>query len=244
MIAFLLALQFFQSPPIRWAQAEDFTGALNFCRGWYQSSRALRGGEGWHTDYPRTDTYLLKRVSELAAIRVGTSVVVKLDDPLLARCPFVFMEDVGTISLSDAEAEGLARYLEMGGFLWVDDFWGEDQWAQWAHQFNTVLPGRRWTDIPADHPIMRMLYDVKAIPQIPASGGWWPMTTSELGAESAVVHFRGIADHKGRLLAVASHNTDLADAFDHPQQTEAFFLEFGTIGAAVAANILLYAITH
>jgi hypothetical protein len=31
--------------------------------------------------------------------------------------------DVGTIGLSQEEANALRLYLQKGGFLWVDDFW-------------------------------------------------------------------------------------------------------------------------
>ena len=43
--------------------------------------------------------------------------------------------DVGTIGLSQEEAQNLRLYLEKGGFLWVDDFWGEAAWEQWSREF-------------------------------------------------------------------------------------------------------------
>ena len=61
--------------------------------------------------------------------RQPVHVVVRLDDPLLYRCPVLFMEDVGTIGLSEAEVVSLRNYLLKGGFLWVDDFWGTPAWT-------------------------------------------------------------------------------------------------------------------
>lgn len=170
--------------------------------------------------------------------------MIRLDDPLLAKCSLLYLEDVGTLRFAQSEADGLAHYLDKGGFLWVDDFWGEAEWDSWAFEFNRVIPGRPWADIPAGHLIMRMLFTVHAVPQIPAAGGWWPTTTSERGPDSAEVHFRGMADPRDRLFAIATHNTDIADAFDHWEQTEAFFLHFGPIGTAFAANVVIYAVTH
>ena len=31
-------------------------------------------------------------------------------------------------------------YLEKGGFLWVDDFWGDAAWAQWTREFAKAMP--------------------------------------------------------------------------------------------------------
>ena len=48
-----------------------------------------------------------------------------LDDDEIFQCPFVFMSDVGTVGFDADEIERLRTYLLKGGFLYVDDFWGE-----------------------------------------------------------------------------------------------------------------------
>ncbi len=37
----------------------------------------------------------------------------------------------------------LREYLLKGGFLWVDDFWGDAAWEQWVEEIQRVLPPRR-----------------------------------------------------------------------------------------------------
>ena len=96
------------------ATLEDFDGSFIYCRGFYQSVRGEDGGQGWSTDYPGADNNFSIRLSELTRVPVKWDptrqpiyVVVRLDDPLLYRCPMLFMEDVGTMQLSGREVLGL-----------------------------------------------------------------------------------------------------------------------------------------
>jgi hypothetical protein len=69
-------------------------------------------------------------------------------------------------------------------------------------------------------------------------------TTSERGAETAEVHFRGIADQHGRLMVVMTHNTDIGDSWEREGEDPAFFYQFSPNGYSLAMNILLYTMTH
>jgi hypothetical protein len=95
---------------------------------------------------------------------------------------------------NDEEANHLHDYLVRGGFLWADDFWGEYAWTHWEHEIRKVLPSGEFPlrDLPLDHPIFHVLYDVKELPQIPSIDFWLGTggRTSERGADSAVPHAR------------------------------------------------------
>src|SRR2546425_5889916 len=159
---------FWRTPP-RWATNASFDGSFNYCRGFYTSNRREAGGSGWGTDYPGADNNFSVRLAELTLVRVRLNpdgqpahVVLRLTDPLLARCPLLFMEDVGTVKFDDEEIRALRDYLLKGGFLWVDDFWGSHAWERWVDEIGRVLPPHQYpiADIPLEHPIMRTLYDV------------------------------------------------------------------------------------
>ena len=66
------------------------------------------------------------------------------------------------------DAATLRDYLVKGGFLWVDDFWGPCAWDNWVSNISKVLPPGEYPihDIPLDHPIRRMLFEFKDLPQI------------------------------------------------------------------------------
>ena len=87
----------------RMATAESFDGAFQFCRVAYRGNRAR--GSGWSTDYPNADLNLSTRLGELTKTPISIDkrtggpnhVIVQLTDPLLFRCPFVMMAEVGTL---------------------------------------------------------------------------------------------------------------------------------------------------
>ena len=246
---------FWRGGPPKFGAREDFDGSFNYCRAFYTSDRREDGGSGWDTDFPGADNNFSVRLAELTFVRVRLNpdgqpahVVLRLTDPLLARCPLLFMEDVGTIKFTEEEARALHDYLLKGGFLWVDDFWGSYAYDRWATEIARVLPPGQFpiADVPLDHPIMHTLYDVKQMPQVPSISHWYRSGggTSERGTDSAVVTFKGIRDEKGRLMVVITHNTDIADTWEREGENREYFERFSPEGYAIGVNFILYAMTH
>ena len=163
--------------PAKFAREDSFGRGFNFCRAVYTSGRREAGGQGWSTDYPDAELNFSMRLSELTKTRVskdshGTPehLVVRLTEDALYQCPYLHMEDVGTAAFTEAEVRGLQSYLLKGGFLWVDDYWGTYAWQNWASQFARVLSPSEFPvrDIPLDHPVFRMMFEVHELPQIPS----------------------------------------------------------------------------
>ena len=246
----------FSRVPPRWANAADFDGRFMYCRGFYKSRYREPGGSGWSTDYPGADNNFSVRLAELTRVSVKFDadqqphhVVVALTDPLLYRCPMLFMEDIGTADFGDEEVKSLREFFIKGGVLWVDDYWGSFAWDSWVRQISRVLNPEEFPifDIPTSHPIMHSLYDVKEVFQVCAIQFWnpnYPDRTSERGADSAQVHFRGIQDARGRLMVIMSHNTDIADTWEREGENREYFDKFSPGGYAIGVNIVLYAMTH
>ncbi len=235
--------------------ATSYDGGFNFCRGMYRSGRRDGSGNGWTTDYPDADLNFSTRLSELTKVTISRQangepnhLTVPLTDPFLFQCPWMMMTDVGELSLSREEADRLREYLDKGGFLWVDDFWGPWAWDAFAREIAAVLPPGQFPirDLPPEHPIFRMLYEVPKLPQIPSINSWRGMDgeTSELGEDSAEPHIRAITDRQGRMMVLITHNTDISDAWEREAADPQFFLEFSPNGYAVGLNVVLYAMTH
>src|SRR5688572_18352082 len=115
---------------VRIAKAEDFTGGFHFCRVAFNSDFRGDGGN-WSVDYPRADINLSIRLAELTKSYVSMDdggepvpLLVRLTDDVMFECPFIMMTEVGSAAISDEEGARLRLYLEKGGFLWADDFWG------------------------------------------------------------------------------------------------------------------------
>jgi hypothetical protein len=229
--------------------------AFTFCRVAYRQVRREPMGQGWRTDYPDADRNLMLRLSQLTTTPIRTTpqgrpdhLIVQLDNDEIFECPFIFMSDVGTMALNPEEAERLRKYLLRGGFLWVDDFWGDFAWDKWVDEISKALPPGEYPieDVPSGHMIFNALYNVYEVPQIPSIQYWRRSGggTSERGFESAVPHLRSIRDSNGRIIVLMSHNTDIADGWEREGEEEAFFFRFSPKAYALGINIVLYALTH
>jgi hypothetical protein len=235
----------------RLAIASDFDSQFMFCRVVFRNAIDGDGG-GWAVDYPRADENVSIRLSELTKTSITREadgfprhVLVQFTDPQLFSCPFVMMSEPGGAFLDAQEAQGLRTYVEKGGFLWADDFWGTYAWAHWEAQLRKALPAAEFPifDLPPDHPLFRAQFEVDRVPQIPAIGFAYGQT-SERGADSAVPHARGIADSHGRLMVLMTFNTDFGDSWEREGDDPQYFLQFGPSGYAFGINALLYALTH
>lgn len=237
------------------ATPESFDGAFQFCRAAFRGSRGGIGG-GWGTDYPDADLNLSTRLGELTKTPISVDkrtgqpnhVIVPVNDPLLFRCPFIMMFEVGNLYLDDAEAVNLRAYLQKGGFLWVDDFWGQYAWDNWESQIRKVLPSGPYPfkDLPLDHTIFHQVFTVSKFAQIPSINYWLGSggDTSERGADSRPVHIRGITDEGGRLMVLMTHNTDFGDSWEREGVSHEYFLAFSVDGYAFGTNAVVYAMTH
>jgi hypothetical protein len=237
------------------ATPDSFDGAFNFCR---VAFRGIQGGDGggWLTDYPDADLNLSTRLGELTktpiSIDTGTRqprhLVVQLTHPELFRCPFVMMFEVGNLYIDDREAVNLRAYLLKGGFLWVDDFWGERAWNIWENQIRKVFPSGTHPirDVPLNDPLFHQVFTIAKIPQIPSIDFWMGSRggTSERFGDSRVPHVRAIADERGRIMVLMTHNTDFGDAFEREGVNHDYFLTFSVAGYAFGINALVYAMTH
>ena len=245
----------FRRFPPRYPKADTFGHGFNFCRAIYTSTRAEAGGQGWGTDYPDADLNFSIRLSELTRTRVSMEnggrpdyLTVRLTDDSLFQCPYIHMEDVGTVTFNEREVEALREYFLKGGFMWVDDFWGSYAWEQWVSEISRVLPPSEYPiqDITPAHPLMKMQYQIKELPQIPSIQAWRgnPSETSERGYDSAEPHFRAISDRHGNIMVLMTHNTDISDAWEREGEDPRYFYSFSPRGYAVGINAIMYAMTH
>jgi len=235
------------------ATPKDFDGAFQFCRVFYRGTLDGDGGD-WQVDFPRADSNLMTRLSELTKTPISrlpdgepNHVIIKLSQPELFKCPFIMMTEVGNIYLDEAEAKNLREYLLKGGFLWADDFWGEYAWQVWDNQFRKVLPTGPYpyVDLPMSHPIFTQFFNISRFPQIPSIGHWRQSGggTSER-VDSRVPHARAVLDDHGHIMVLITHNTDFGDSFEEEATDRQYFIRFSVDGYAFGINALLYDLSH
>ena len=220
----------------------------------YQSARAYGpwGFDKWAIDYPDADINLSYRLQQLTSIRThpdGT--LITLQDLALFDTPFIYIVEPGDMSLAAEEVVPLRDYLTNGGFLMVDDFWGDREWFNFQEQMLRVFPDRKIVDLANSHPIFHCVFDLNQRLQVPNVrtghySQWTGITWEEdkmPGAKDP--HYRAIFDDRGRMMVMICHNTDNGDGWEQEGASEYFFREFSEKQSyPLGINILFYAMTH
>jgi hypothetical protein len=218
-----------------------------FTRGMYSGEYDdYDAGGRWAVDYPKADHQFLvalKRLSILDAYESDNAI--ELTDPRLRRFPLLYLVEVGSMSLTNAEVLALRNYLLAGGFMVIDDFWGSWAWDQFVSQMQRVFPDRAIVELPLEHPVFNAFYNIDRVLQVPnirlGISSTYGGSTHEY--DGIVPHVRGIFDDEGRLMVLINWNTDLGDAWewaDHPE----YPLKFSTYAFEIGINFVIYAMTH
>ena len=218
-----------------------------FTRGIYSGGYdGYDDGGRWAVDYPKADHQFLvalKRLSILDAYESDNAI--ELTDPRLRRFPLLYVLEVGSMSLSNAEVLALRNYLLAGGFLVIDDFWGSWAWDQFVSQMQRVFPDRAIVELPLEHPVFHAFYDIDKVLQVPNVRQGW---SADQGGptheyDGIVPHVRGIFDDEGRLMVLINWNTDLGDAWEWADDPR-YPLKFSTYAFEIGINFVIYAMTH
>jgi hypothetical protein len=235
----------------RWETEKKFEKDLfTFARIKYESY-GYRGGR-WATDFPDSDLNFSLRLQQLTSLKVNPDpVVIELTDPKLFDYPFVYMIEPGDLYFSDEEVAALRRYCLNGGFMMVDDFWGDEEWQNFESQIKRVFPDREIVEVPLEHEIFHCVYDLKEKPQVPSINAAWAGRESGMtwepryGSDTSIPHYRSISDDAGRIMVFICHNSDLGDGWEREGENSWYFEEFSVKKAyPMGINIVTYAMTH
>ncbi len=210
------------------------------------------GGGGWLTDWPDSDLNFSFRLQQLTSLKVNPEPIsLRLTDEKLYDYPFLYMIEPGRLSFSEEEVIALRKYLLNGGFLMVDDFWGDSQWMNFYQQIKRVFPDREPEELDINHEIFRCVYRLREKPQVPSINAAWQGRDQGITYEmfhdgnTKDVHYRAIFDDKRRMMAIICHNTDLGDGWEREGEDPWYFKEFSEKKAyPMGINIVTYAMTH
>jgi hypothetical protein len=205
-----------------------------------------RSAGNWRIDWPDADYNLSYRLQQLTSLKVQPEgKTIDITDENLRDYPFVYIVEPGSLDLSDAEAASLRKYLLGGGFLMVDDFWGEAEWGNFYHEIRQVFPEREPVELDISHPIFHTVFDLKEKPQMPSIGVWSSTGLTYEREDAKQVHYRAIFDDKGRMMVLACHNTDLGDGWEREGEDPRYFRQFSEkMAYPMAINIIFYVMTH
>jgi len=204
-----------------------------------------RGGTAWTVDYPHGDRHFARLLARLTTMNVRpVEQPVDLDDDIdVYYWPFLISGLVGAWDLTDAQAARLREYLLRGGFLLCDSFYGTVEWEGFVAGIRRVFPDRPIVDLPDDHPIFHVVYDLTERPQVPT---WQHLDYNGRGGyrnDGAVPYWRAILDDDGRVMVMIAYNNDIADGWqraDEPRYPQ----EAATLAIRLGVNFAVYALTH
>jgi len=214
---------------------------------------------GWWVDYPDADLNFSHRLQQLTSIKTDPDArVLKLSDPELHQYALLYMEHAGYMRLSEDEVTALRTYLLAGGVLFVNDFWGAQEWDGFAREIRKVLPGRAWTELTTEHPVFHCVFDLRGPMkrlQVPTIQFWnrdhdpndphSPLQRVFRGEGSEQMHVRAMLDDKQRPLILAIHNSDISDGWEREGENEIYFNKFSEkVAYPFGINIIFYLMTH
>lgn len=203
-----------------------------FSRGW------------WRQDWPEADIHFTQGIARLTRVDIGDPKHFRLSDPKLFEHPWLYATQVGYWDLRQEEIRQLREYFARGGFLVVDDFYGDADWEVFRDSMEQTLPGRPIVDLDESDSLLHVLYSITERTMIP---GLRHLRRGPNGTtvvqQQGQPHWRAIYDQKGRLLVAINHNMDVGDAWEHadmpeyPEAMTALAYRFGI-------NYIIYAMTH
>lgn len=226
-------------PPGAGRRAEFALGRLR-----YHSpldGRGFGGYSRWGIDANRGDRLfigLLQRLTRLDVAPVEN--IIEADSDSVFDHPFLFAVSVGDWRLSPAQARRLGEYLRRGGFLLVDDFHNEREWASFMDGIRQMGLGSEPADLSGDASPFHVVFDIRELVRVPGAN---VVHSSGIERGGTVPRWRGIMDAQGRMMVAISFNQDMGDGWefaDDPNYPE----HLASHAARLGINYVVYAMTH
>ena len=224
-------------------------GEFTFVRTIYQSpfrggGRRSYGGGTWTTDYPEADNNFIVGLREWAGTNLKIAPrpeALEILDDRIFDYPILYIVEPGFMDLSNEQAARLREYIMRGGFIFLDDFWGEYEWQNVQEQFHKIVPEFPIKELALSHPIFHAYLDVDEIVQVPNVYNAQRGITSEKGGVTP--YYMGIENKNGRLVAFMARNSDLGDAWEWINEPS-YPVKYGLPAYKVGINVVIYAMSH
>jgi hypothetical protein len=220
----------------RWGAAVEpniaYDGRYTFVRLRYSGGPRA----GWAFDYPQMERNFMSILGDLTTIapHVRSSNVLDMDDPELFKYPTAYLSEPGYWYPNDAEAAGLGTWLRKGGFLIVDDFYG-NQWINFERSMRQVLPEARIVRLDVSHPIFDSFYGIASLDGMHHH--------SSYGYPAEYLGIFEDNDPDRRLMVIINYNNDIGDYMEWTGQGW-YPVNLTNDAYKFATNYLVYALSR
>jgi hypothetical protein len=208
-------------------------------------------GRLWDDDTPDADFNLAFRLHQVTSLKVRPGMnFMDLEKQNLDNYPFIYIAAAGRMELTDEEAKALRDYLLNGGFVMMEDFWGDEQWFHLYDQVKKIFPDREPVPLTLANPIFHTVFDFQRLPQMPSVGTYLNYQLAydpeydfdQFGHEP---RYFAIYDDHHRMVALICHNNHYGDGWEHEGDDRSYFDLFSEPQAyPMFINILFYVMTH
>jgi hypothetical protein len=189
-------------------------------------------GPPWSHDTPRSETHMMKIMSELTQLDPNPRPhVFSFQTDECFKYPMAYMCEVGYLDLSKEEAHRMAEYLLRGGFLIVDDFRGPRALENFKRNLRTVFPDRVLEPVPRTDPIWRTFFDISNVFPEPPYARW------------NIPEYLGMRDDQGHLMMIVNYNNDLSEYWEWADNS---YLPVPLTNQSFkyGVNYIIYGLTH
>ncbi len=194
------------------------------------------GRGGWAFDYPAMERNFMTVLADLTTMRphVQESNVLDMDDATLFKYTVAYLSEPGYWDPDPQEAEGLRRWIQKGGFLIVDDFFG-NQWYNFERAMKEVLPEGRIIQLDATHPVFHSFFDIRSL-----DGMHHPQNPSYRAVYFGIFEEN---DPTRRLQVIVNYNNDIGDYMEWSGQGW-YPVNFTNDAYKFATNYLVYGVSR
>jgi len=203
--------------------------------------RRFGGYARWGIDANKGDRLFISILKRLTRIDVEPiETIIDVDSDEIFNTPFLLAISVGDWQLSRPQAERIGEYLRRGGFLLVDDFHNDREWANFMEGIGQMGLSGEVEELPDNAPAFHMLFDLKERVRVSGAN---VVHGSGIERGGTVPHWRGIMDSHGRMMVAISFNQDMGDGWefadipDYPERQSSEAIRLGT-------NYVVYSMTH
>ena len=185
------------------------------------------GGGDWYADPSSLPNFHAELTRRTGIPTVERAVALTLDDERLYRYPLLYATGHGVIRPLPADVQRLRRYLDAGGFLWVDDNYGID--TSFRQLVADLYPDAELVPVGSDHPIYSSFYRLDGLPKIHEHDG-----------DPAQGY--GVF-HEGRMAIFYSWSSDIGDGLEDPAVHDNS-PEAREAALRMAVNVVVFALTQ
>lgn len=181
---------------------------------------------------------LLRRLTRIDAQSIES--IIDLSNDEIFNLPWLVAISVGDWKIEPSEAHRLRDYFDRGGFLMVDDFHNDREWAIFMDGIHQIYPDAHVIEIENDHPAFHSVYDLEERIRVPGAN---VIYSGGIERGGMVPHWRAIVDSKDRMIVAISFNQDIGDGWEFADEP-AYPEKFSSQAIRLGINYAMYAMTH